>query len=74
MTPFAHFHSLGNMPLRIERLKMRLRCSAIKSGHSWSNLVEILSKLVAFDLLSLDKSTETVKEFVSFNGNVVLVF
>ena len=48
-------------------LKMRLRCSAIKSGHSRSNLVEILSKPVAFDLLSLDKSTETVKEFVSFN-------
>jgi hypothetical protein len=45
----------------IKRIKMRLRGSAIKSGHSRSNLVEILSKPVAFDLLSLDKSIETVK-------------
>jgi hypothetical protein len=35
----------------IERLKIRLNGSAIKSGHSRSNLVEILFKPVALDRL-----------------------
>ena len=51
----------------IERLKIRLRDSAIRSEHSRSNLHEILSKPVAFDLLSFDRSIETVEESVSFN-------
>jgi hypothetical protein len=37
----------------MERLKIILRESEIKSGHSRRSLAEILSKPVALDLLSL---------------------
>ena len=51
----AYFHSSGKMPVLIERLKIRVKYSDMRSGHSRSNLKEIPSRPVAFDLLRLDK-------------------
>ena len=52
----AHFHSFGNMPVVIERLKIRQRDSAIKSEHSLINLEDILSKPVALEVLNEDSN------------------
>jgi hypothetical protein len=46
----------------MERLKIILRESEIKSGHSRRSLAEILSKPVALDLLSLDRREKTIDE------------
>ena len=43
-----------------EQLKIRQRDSVIKPGHSRSSLEDILSKPVALDLLSVDRSVKTV--------------
>ena len=51
----AHFHSSGKIPVLIERLKIKVKDSDMRSGHSRSNLEEILSRPVAFVLLTLDK-------------------
>ena len=64
---FEHFQSSGNIPVIIERLKIILRESEIKPGHSRSSLAEILSKPVALDLLSLDRRGKTINELVVFN-------
>ena len=49
----------------IERLKIRQRDSVIKSGHSRSSLEDILSKPVALDPHSVDRSVKTVEKLVS---------
>ena len=38
---FEHFQSSGNIPVIMERLKIILRESEIKSGHSRRSLAEI---------------------------------
>ena len=58
----------------IERLKIRQRDSVIKSGHSRSSLEDILSKPVALDLLSVDRSVKTVEKLVSLSWKVALLF
>ena len=49
----------------MELLKIIHKDSAIKSGHNRSNLADILSKPVAFDLHSYDKREHTTNGFVS---------
>ena len=64
---FEHFQSSVNIPVIMERLKIILRESEIKSGHSRRSLAEILSKPVALDLLSLDRRKKTIDELVVFS-------
>ena len=46
------------MPVNKDWLNIKVRDSAIKSGHSLNNLAEILSSPVAFDLKSFERRDE----------------
>jgi len=54
----ADFHSSGKMPVNKGWLNIKVRDSAIKSGHSLNNLAEILSSPVAFDLQNFERRDE----------------
>ena len=55
----AHFQSPGNMPVVKEQLKILQIEMQIKSAHSRISLAVILSRPLAFDLLSLFNSENT---------------
>ena len=51
----ADYHSSGKMPVDKDWLNIKVRDSAIRSGHSFHSLAEILSNPVAFDLQSFER-------------------
>ena len=51
----ADFYSSGIIPVNSDWLNIKVRDSAIRSGHSLNNLADILSNPVTFDLQSFER-------------------
>ena len=59
------------MPVNKDWLNIKVRDSAIRSGHSLNNLAEILSNPVAFDLQSFERRDKVWAVFVFSKINSV---
>ena len=66
----AHFQSSGNMSVVKEQLKILKIEMQIKSAHSRISLAHILTRPLAFDLLSLFTSENTSLLFVKVKQNL----